>query len=635
MGDQLGDAVEGELSYVDIEEVSKIINSSLDRYKRSKIFATIARINTLYMIARAGSGHIGSSFSSLDIVTWLYLEHMDEGDIYFSSKGHDAPGLYSVLLALGMLDQSLLHKLRRLGGLPGHPDVAFEGIAANTGSLGMGISKSKGMIRAARLRSKKTRVYVLLGDGELQEGQIWESLISVANNNMSELTIIVDNNKIQSDSRVTSVSDLGDIEGKFSSFGLEVVRCNGHDFRALESALILEGDRPRVVIADTVKGSGISFMEHTAMAEGQEWYQFHSGAPSKSDYHRAVSELVKKLEDDCRELGIATPNLRKVLPVPGPAVIGTKPQRLVDAYSQELVRRGEIDERIVVLDADLIRDTGVVAFRDKFPERFIECGIAEQDMVSQASGLALSGMFPIVHSFACFLSARPNEQIYNAATEKGKIMYVGSLAGLLPGGPGHSHQAVRDIAALSAIPNLVMIQPGNEEQTKDALGFACDDMRHSHYIRLSSIPVSFEADIVTRPLILGQGQLIASGNRPVAAVAYGPVLLNELMRANSVLKELTGKSITIFNMPFLNRIDKEWLSRTIANVDILLVLDDHYLDGGVGQMFGTALAEDGCPVRLIRRGLDQIPQSGLPEEVLMYHGLHRGDLLELLKEITS
>lgn len=635
MGDQLGDAVEGELLYVEFDEISKIINSGLDRYKRSKIFATIARINTLYMIARAGSGHIGSSFSSLDIVTWLYLEHMDEGDIYFSSKGHDAPGLYSVLLALGILDRPLLHRLRRLGGLPGHPDVAFEGIAANTGSLGMGVSKSKGMIAAARLRDEKTRVYVLLGDGELQEGQIWESLVSATNNNMSELTIIVDHNKIQSDSHVASVSNLGDIQAKFTSFGLDVVRCNGHDFRELELALVSEQDRPRVIIADTVKGSGVSFMEHTAMADKEEWYRFHSGAPSESDYRHAVSELVDKLRNDCLESGLAPLNLGKVLPVSIPPVIGNKPQRLIDAYSQELVRRGELDERIVVLDADLIKDTGVVAFRDKFPERFIECGIAEQDMVSQASGLALSGMLPIIHSFACFLSARPNEQIYNAATERGKIVYVGSLAGLLPGGPGHSHQAVRDIAALSAIPDLVMIQPGNEEQTKDALIFACDDIQHSHYIRLSSIPVVFETEIIPLPLILGQGQLIANGNRPIIAVAYGPVLLNELIRANSALRELSGNSVTIFNMPFLNRIDKVWLSEVIVNVDVLLVLDDHYLDGGVGQMIGTTLAEIGCPVRLIRRGIDKIPQCGLPEEVLMSHELHRENLLELLKGIVS
>lgn len=635
MGDQLGDAVESELTYVEFGEISKVINSGLDRYKRSEIFATIARINTLYMIARAGSGHIGSSFSSLDIVTWLHLEHMDEGDIYFSSKGHDAPGLYSVLLALGILDQSLLHRLRRLGGLPGHPDVAFEGIAANTGSLGMGISKSKGMIAAARLRNEKTRVYVLLGDGELQEGQIWESLVSATNKNMSELTIIVDHNKIQSDSRVASVSNLGDIQAKFSSFGLDVVRCNGHDFKALESALVSGGDRPRVIIADTVKGSGVSFMEHTAMADEEEWYRFHSGAPSKSDYHRAVSELIDKLRNDCMELGLAPLNLRKVLPVPVPPVTGNKPQRLIDAYSQELVRRGELDKRVVVLDADLIKDTGVLAFRDKFPERFIECGIAEQDMVSQASGLALNGMLPIVHSFACFLSARPNEQIYNAATERGKIVYVGSLAGLLPGGPGHSHQAVRDIAVLSAIPNLVMIQPGTEEQTKDALSLACDDSQHSYYIRLSSVPVVFETEIPSRPLILGQGQLIINGNQPIVAFAYGPVLLNELLRANSALRELSGDSVSIFNMPFLNRIDKDWLSEVLVNVNVLLVLDDHYLDGGVGQMVGTALAEIACPVRLIRRGVDKIPQFGFPEEVLMSHELHRENLAVLLKEIIN
>ena len=129
------------------------------------------------------------------------------------------------------------------------------------------------------------------------------------------------------------------------------------------------------------------------------------------------------------------------------------------AYGEALIAAAEREPRLVALDADLRLDTGLVAFRERFPERFFECGIAEQDMVSQAGAMALAGLIPVCHSFACFLSTRPNEQIYNNATERSKVIYVGSLAGLVPGGPGHSHQSVRDISALGAVPGMALIEP--------------------------------------------------------------------------------------------------------------------------------------------------------------------------------
>ena len=179
------------------------------RCAKARAFAALARINTLYMIAGAWSGHIGTSFSSLEIMSWLFLNEMrdlDKGpeacDIFFSSKGHDAPALYTVLIGLGLLPADKLHQLRRLHGLPGHPHVETPFIQANTGSLGMGISKAKGMALANRLAGTPRRIFVLTGDGELQEGQFWESLGSAANRGLGEIVAIVDHNKIQSDTWV-------------------------------------------------------------------------------------------------------------------------------------------------------------------------------------------------------------------------------------------------------------------------------------------------------------------------------------------------------------------------------------------------------------------------------------------------
>ena len=275
-----------DLHYVPPKEFERLRRLPLKPIDRAALFATCCRINALYMIAQAGSGHIGSSFSSLDIISWLYLNELQPDDLYFSSKGHDAPGLYAVLLGLGLIPFEQIHRLRRFPGLPGHPDVATPGIATNTGPLGMGISKAKGMAFAHRAQGKTNRLFVLTGDGELQEGQIWESLAGAVRSGLGELTVIVDHNKIQSDTWVRDVADLGDLEAKFRVFGWKVARCDGHDLSTLATTLRRlrrTSDRPKVLIADTVKGKGVSFMENNP--------KFHGVAPTADEMKLARQEL--------------------------------------------------------------------------------------------------------------------------------------------------------------------------------------------------------------------------------------------------------------------------------------------------------------------------------------------------------
>ncbi|MDP8921328.1 MAG: transketolase, partial [Chloroflexota bacterium] len=289
-----------DLVYAPASELARIRGLAIPSEQRAAIFANVGRLNALYMIARAGSGHIGTTFSCLDVVSWLFLEELrtaDDGteDVYFSSKGHDVPALYAVMIGTGRLPFEQLHRLRQLGGLPGHPDVGTPGIAANTGSLGMGISKAKGMVLANRLQGTRAEVYVLTGDGELQEGQFWESLQSAANRGLDEITVIVDHNKVQSDTFVERVSDLGDLAAKLRAFGWAVGCCDGHDLAAFKRTLEHvrgETGKPKIVIADTVKGRGVSFAEHTAMEATDRLYKFHSGAPDAATYARMTAELL-------------------------------------------------------------------------------------------------------------------------------------------------------------------------------------------------------------------------------------------------------------------------------------------------------------------------------------------------------
>ncbi|PYQ71998.1 MAG: transketolase [Acidobacteria bacterium] len=567
---------DGTLTFVPLAAIRRVRAEVTDRIARAEILADVCRVNTLYMIMNAGSGHIGSSFSSTDIITWLWTEELTEAnsgapnaDTYFSSKGHDAPALYSLLIALDKLDFDLLHRLRRLGGLPGHPDVETPFIATNTGSLGMGISKAYGMARARRSTGRRGRIVVMTGDGELQEGQIWESLQPVANDGLGEITVIVDHNRYQSDSTVAAVSDLGPIEDKFRAFGWEVRRLDGHDLRALSKAfreLGAIGDRPKVIIADTIKGRGVSFMELPAR------------------------------------------------------IVPSHPERLVVAYGDELLQMARDRKEIVVLDADLLSDCGIEAFKTELPERFLECGIAEQHMVSAAGGLALEGMLPVVHSFACFLSTRANEQIYNNATEKTKIIYTATLAGVVPGGPGHSHQSVRDISAVGSIPGLTAIEPCSEREARLAIRWAVERNPASTYLRFVNVPLDLPYTMPpSYALEVGRGVSLRGGS-DVALVGYGPVLMTNAWRAADDLAA-GGISAAVIDLPWLNRIDDEWVRSVLGRFPLIVTLDNHYVTLGQGVMIAAALARTGVRADVLSLGLTDVPACGTNAEVLAHHGL--------------
>ena len=644
MGEQQLDQVTSdELIYVPASECRRLLDARLPPHTAAEAFASVARINTLYMIARAWSGHLGTSFSSLDIMSWLFLNEMrdlDRGpgacDIFFSSKGHDAPGLYSVLVGLGLLPEEKMDNLRRLGGLPGHPHVETPYIQANTGSLGMGVSKAKGMAIANRLAGHPRRIFVLTGDGELQEGQFWESLASAARQRLGEIVVIIDHNKIQSDTWVEQVGDLGDLAAKLRAFGWHVSRCDGHDVGAIDGVFrALDGvaDQPKVVVADTVKGKGVSFMEGPSMKTG-DLYAYHSGAPTETEYANASMELLDRARGLFAASGLgalATKSARR------PARREPRvTQNLISAYRDALVIQADRHPHLVVLDADLVKDCGLVPFAQKYPDRFVECGIAEQDMVSMACGLARRGALPVAHSFACFLSARPNEQIYNQCSEGSKVIYVGSLAGLLPGGPGHSHQSVRDIGALGSVPKLLLAEPAVESEVHALLEYLVDTVAESSYLRLVSVkwpvPFDYPAGQHVQP---GRGWVVRDG-RDLVVIGYGPWLLSNAWHAAEKLQSNFGLTTRLINLPWLNRVDPAWLKEAIGDCRVVQLMDNHYVRGGQGEMLAAAIAELGLdPVASVARvGVTELPECGTNDEVLAYHGLDVASLVDAFRAVV-
>ncbi|MBI4500138.1 MAG: 1-deoxy-D-xylulose-5-phosphate synthase [Gemmatimonadetes bacterium] len=616
-------------------EFRRVRAAPVGEHDRLALLAEMCRFNALSMVKRAGSGHLGSSFSAMDIVAWLYFKELNtfsagiqspDRDIYFSSKGHDVPGLYAVLFAGGVLTRDQVLKLRRLGGLDGHPEVQVPGIEANSGSLGMGISKGKGMVWAKRALSHRGRVFVLVGDGELQEGQNYEALTTAAAQRIGDLTVIVDHNKAQTDKLVCEIIDLGDLEEKFRSFGWNVWRCAGHSFPALEQAYAARraaAGKPGIIIADTVKGRGVSFMEHTSPESWRDGvYRWHSGAPDDETFSRASDEILARVAELFRRNGLGEPEVELVSGERAQTLGGVPKEYVAEAYGDALVAAGERRRDLVVLDGDLAADCRIRKFAERFPERFIENGIAEQDMVSMAGGLARSGLLPVVNSFASFLAARANEQIYNNATEGTKIIYACHFGGLIPAGPGKSHQSVRDISLFGALPNCTIIQPGNPEETRRALDYLVDQSDGVGVLRLAIGPsprkIDLPRDYAFAP---GRGTALTRGGDTVL-FAYGPVMLHEALVAAETLAQ-DGAGLTVVNFPWLNRIDRDWVARLVSAFSTICVLEDHGPVGGLAdrlleELVGAGLLEGR---RFRRFAVEGYPVCGAPGEVLRHHGL--------------
>ncbi len=603
------------------------------------LLADMCRANALTAVKRAGSGHLGSSFSAMDVVVQLLYEELNprefgfdhpDRDVYFSSKGHDVPGLYAVLHSLGVIPSAQLMSLRRLGGLDGHPDVGVSGIEANSGSLGMGISKARGIAWAKRFLGRGGRVVVMTGDGELQEGQNWEAFQAAADQSMDNLWVIVDRNELQSDKRTEEILALGDLESKLRAFGWHVASCDGHDHGELRQVFAefrSAHGGPKALVARTIKGRGVSFMEHpAALREGGGTYRWHAGAPDDEAFERAYDELLARIRERLPDLSLeAVDELASdgLYTLEGEPESGTATRTKVTdeyvaaAYGEALLELAERHPELVVLDADLASDCRIRAFELAHPDRFHESGIAEQDMVSAAAGMARHGLLPVVNTFASFLAARANEQIYNQASERTRVIYALHYAGLIPAGPGKSHQSIRDVSLLTALPNMALVQPANAEETRALLQWAVEDAEENVALRLAIGPSPRRIELPRAKVTPGRGTVLREGSDAVI-FAYGPVMLHETLTA----AEAIGASVV--NMPWLNRVDAPWLLDLIESFDGIFVVEDHAPVGALGDSLRRVL--DGRSITVF--GVEGWPACGTPLEALRFHGLDGSSLAD-------
>jgi transketolase len=389
------------------------------------------------------------------------------------------------------------------------------------------------------------------------------------------------------------------------------------------------------------------------MKEGKGLYPWHSGAPDNAAYDKGQSELIDRLDGLLSDVGLATLTLKEVAPEkarPAASMLAGEPlsqvaqERLSATVTDEYVSRvfGEAlvevaakRKDILVLDADLAFDCKVRDFEKTYPERFIEIGIAEQDMVSMAGGLARQGYLPVVNSFASFLASRANEQIYNNASEHTKIIYGLHYAGLIPAGPGKSHQSLRDISLFAALPNCTILQPCNADETRMVMDYSVNQAEENCALRIIIGPSPRKIQLPTDyQLTLGKGIALTEG-KDALMFAYGPVMMHEALLAHELLAE-RGVALKVVNMPWLNRIDTQWLLETVQPYELVIVLEDHHPAGGLGDHMLAILAEHRSnPLskrRLVKFAVEGWPACGTPAEALQFHRLDGASLAERVLE---
>ena len=430
------------LKYIPKTETDKLLD-------QPGLLAEALRINALFMVEKAGKGHLGTSLSSMEAI--VAIRHLMEGnDIFMSSKGHDAVAQYTVLIAHGLLDEEQIHNFRVEGGLPGHPIVKIPGIRANTGSLGMGLSKALGFA----VNQDRT-VFVLLGDGEMMEGQNWEAALAIGKSGTKNIVALVDYNGFSQD----GLTDLSyqDIRSMFRAAGWQAIDVpNGNNYDDVEQGLKLALSTPEygpwVIMLRTKKGSGIAEFEDTAGS--------HFG--SVKNYNRAFEDLYDELPLDTEYVETDYE--------PIPPDYPSHPS--LEAFGFAVAEIMTNDDDVVLVTIDTAADLHLGGLDVLFPGRVFDFGIAEQNAISFASAQALLGKRPIVATYACFLR-RGFEQIYNQVTEGTNVTYVGTMAGpLRPSGPGISHESLDDDKYMSNLMPYHRIEPDSPNYVKTQLELA-------------------------------------------------------------------------------------------------------------------------------------------------------------------
>lgn len=622
----------------------------------------------LAVLACAGSGHSGGTLSAMDFTTALYLkvanidpENPDwpDRDRIIWSTGHKAPNVYLGLAMAGAFPPEQVATLRRLGSpYQGHPHwLKVRGAEASTGSLGQGLSIGVGIALAARLDHKPYRAFVITGDGEMQEGQIWEAAMSAGHFGLDNLVTIVDKNGLQIDGRVRDVMDIDPIVDKFRSFNWHVVVCDGHDMEdilaAFDEAARMKG-KPTAIIAKTVKGKGVDFMENIA--------GWHGKAPSLDEAKKGLAQLgmtglidldgmIQRAKDWQKE---ADARVEAKMPKFGkdywwnrqPVMkVDMDPTRM--GYGRALEEHGA-DERIVCLGCDISGSITISKFYEGHPERapkgkevsrFLSLGIAEQNATCVAAGLAKEGKIPTFGTYGVFASGRNLDQFRTTvAYGRFNVLVAGAHGGVSVGPDGATHQALEDITNMAGIPGVTVVVPCDAVETKkatEALLFSTEGAKYLRFAREATPVVSTAAT----PFAIGKANVLrmrgvkdrmidafetvlasqyrGEGER-VAIIACGP-MVPEAMRAAWILKEEKGWETRVVNLHTVKPLDEAAIVAAARECEAVIVAEEHQI-GGVAFPVASVILRHLGGSKAPRFGTigvkDRFGESGAPWELV-------------------
>jgi len=611
-----------------------------DDLARLSKLAALLRYYILRATTAAGSGHPSSSLSAVELLTALVFggifrydpdrpQHPNNDRLIFS-KGHASPLLYALWVAAGKLTgEELINGYRRFGSpLEGHPSVSFPYTEVATGSLGQGLSIGVGLaLNAKYLDRLPYRTYVLLGDSEMAEGSVWEALEIARHYGLDNLVGLVDVNRLGQRGETMFGHNLEAYARRVAAFGWEVFPVDGHSLpeilQALQESLKVKGC-PSLILARTVKGKGVSFLE-----ERNGW---HGRALNPEECRQALAELGEvdlNLRGEIRlpeDLSPESPPRRPAPPLDYDPKARVATRR---AFGNALARLGTQYPELVSLDAEVSNSTMAEIFARAFPERFFEMYLTEQNMVGAALGLGLRGKIPFVSSFAAFLT-RAFDQIRMSQYSDPNLKFVGSHAGVSIGWDGPSQMGLEDMAMFRTLRNSVVLYPADAVATERLVE---EMLKHRGlmYLRTTreATPILYSPE---EKFPLGGLKILRQSERDRLALVTAGITLFEALAAYEALRQ-EGVFVRVVDLYCLKPVDAANLTRAARETGLVLTVEDHYPEGGLGEAVRSALA--GVPVPVYSLAVSQKPKSGSPQELLDFEGISCRAILAKIRELLN
>ncbi|XP_063792451.1 transketolase-like protein 1 [Pseudophryne corroboree] len=598
------------------------------------------RIHSIRATCASNSGHPTSCCSAAEILSVLFFNTMkydaaDPGnfnnDRFVLSKGHAAPILYAAWTEAGFIKESELLNLRKIDcDLEGHPTPKLPFVDVATGSLGQGLGASCGMAYTGKYFDKASyRVYCLLGDGESSEGAVWEAMAFASHYKLDNLVAIFDVNRL-GQSEAAPLQHQTDIYKKrCEAFGWNTYVVDGHDVEELCCALWQAAnvkDKPTAIVAKTYKGKGISGVENQ-----DNW---HGKPMLKEKVESIINEIQNQIQTnkklspappvkDAPEVSIADIKM----PTPPSYKVGDKIATR-KAYGLALAKLGNANSRVIALDGDTKNSTFSDIFKNEHPDRFIECFIAEQNMVSVAMGCATRNRtVAFASTFAAFLS-RAYDHIRMGAISQSNVNLCGSHCGVSIGEDGPSQMALEDIAMFRAIPSCTVFYPSDGVSTEHAVTLAANTPGIC-FIRTSrpDTAIIYSPD---EKFVIGQAKVVRlSDSDRVTVIGAGVTLHEALTAADELAKQ--GINIRVVDPFTIKPLDAATIiSSARATSGQIITVEDHYREGGIGEAVAAAVAgEPGFIVRSL--AVRSVPRSGKPTELLEMFGISAKCIVEAVK----